>query len=186
MIARDVPAGMGRGHERDEDMVVMPPLPATAVAGADWWTDRLVTKAPQQFGSLGSGNHFVEICLDEADRVWIVLHSGSRGVGNILANVHIDGAKAEMEQLAVELPDRDLAYLTEGTPEFDAYICDMRWSQEYAMGNRQRMLALVHAATARFLGRERGELTSSTRSTATTTSPSASRTTSTASRPRCG
>jgi tRNA-splicing ligase RtcB len=158
MIARDVPAGVGRGHTRSEDRGVMPALPTTAVGGAPWWTDRLIDRAHAQFGSLGAGNHFVEVGLDESDRVWIVLHSGSRGVGNELANVHIDGAKASMEQLGVELPDRDLAYLTEGTPAFDAYLCDMLWAQGYAMGNRQRMLTLVHAATARFLGREPSEL----------------------------
>ncbi|MDJ0767191.1 MAG: RtcB family protein [Ilumatobacter sp.] len=151
-IARAVPAGVGKGHWDvvDDDM---PDLPVTAQRGEAWWTDKLARKAREQFGSLGSGNHFVEICLDEADRVWIVLHSGSRGVGNQLANIHIDGAKDIMKQRAIELPDRDLAYLSEGTAEFDAYIADMLWSQRYAMGNRQRMLTLVHECVERFLGR---------------------------------
>ncbi len=153
MISRDVPAGVGQGHDRLADRAVMPDLPSTATEHAPWWSENLVAKANQQFGSLGSGNHFVEVCLDEADNVWIVLHSGSRGVGNQLANIHIDGAKALMQRYFIELADPDLAYLVEGTPEFDAYITDMLWAQEYAMGNRQRMLALVHDDIVRFLGR---------------------------------
>ena len=156
MIARDVPAGVGQGHSAEHRADEPPALPITS--GEEWWTHKLVDKAHAQFGSLGSGNHFVEVCLDEADRVWIVLHSGSRGVGNQLANHHIDGAKALAAAATVELPDRDLAYLSEGTPEFDAYIADMLWAQDYAMGNRQRMLGLVHAAVARFLGRGLDEL----------------------------
>jgi tRNA-splicing ligase RtcB (3'-phosphate/5'-hydroxy nucleic acid ligase) len=160
MIARDVPAGVGQGHDvRDgsgdrgsDPFAAMPVLPVTQ--GESWWTGKLANKAANQFGSLGSGNHFVEVCLDEVDRVWIVLHSGSRGVGNQLANIHIDGAKGLMKQMFIDLPDPDLAYLVEGTSEFDAYIADMLWAQEYAMGNRQRMLGLVHACVSRFLARE--------------------------------
>ncbi len=94
------------------------------------------------------------MCLDEADGVWIVLHSGSRGVGNILANIHIDGAKALMKSYFIDLPDPDLAYLVEGTPEFAKYITDMLWAQEYAMGSRHAMLRLVLAEVESFLGRE--------------------------------
>jgi tRNA-splicing ligase RtcB len=78
----------------------------------------------------------VEVCLDERDHVWLVLHSGSRGVGNMLAVRHIEGAKGLMKRYFIDLPDPDLAYLVEGTPEFDAYITAMLWSQEYAMENR--------------------------------------------------
>jgi tRNA-splicing ligase RtcB len=156
MIARDVPAGVGQGHDGDgvDPFAAMPPLPVTH--SESWWTTKLANKAANQFGSLGSGNHFVEICLDEIDRVWIVLHSGSRGVGNQLANIHIDGAKGLMKQMFIDLPDPDLAYLVEGAAEFDAYIADMLWAQEYAMGNRQRMLGLVHACVKRFLGCDDG------------------------------
>lgn len=134
-IAQTVPAGVGQGHEG------LAPL-ATIPAG-DHWTPRLIEKAAKQFGSLGSGNHFVEVCLDENDAVWLVLHSGSRGVGNEVAKVHIEGAKALMKRYFIELEDPDLAYLVAGTPEFDAYITDMLWAQDYAMGNRATMLALV-------------------------------------------
>ena len=151
MIARAVPAGVGQGHDRSDAFDAMPDLPATH--GEKYWTAKLANKAAKQFGSLGSGNHFVEICLDEADRVWIVLHSGSRGVGNMLANIHIDGAKGLMKQMFIDLPDPDLAYLVEGTTDFDNYIADMLWAQDYAMGNRQRMLDLVFAAVAKFLWR---------------------------------
>lgn len=155
MIARDVPAGVGQGHDQSDAFDAMPDLPATH--GEKYWTGKMANKAAKQFGSLGSGNHFVEVCLDELDRVWIVLHSGSRGVGNMLANIHIDGARGVMKQMFIDLPDPDLAYLVEGTPAFDAYITDMLWAQDYAMGNRQRMLRLVFAAVARFLDRPAGE-----------------------------
>lgn len=160
MIARDVPAGVGQGHSARHRADEPPALPVTS--GESWWTPKLASKAHDQFGSLGSGNHFVEVCLDEADRVWIVLHSGSRGVGNQLANFHIDTARAIAAAVSVgdlaELPDRDLAWLSEGSAEFDAYITDMLWAQDYAMGNRQRMLGLVHAAVVRFLGRDLDEV----------------------------
>jgi tRNA-splicing ligase RtcB len=158
MIARDVPSGVGRGHAVGTgpagDPDGFPSWPKTFGAWGKDWTKSALT----QFGSLGSGNHFIEVCLDELDRVWIVLHSGSRGVGNKIASMHIDGAKGLMKRMFVQLPDPDLAYLVEGTPEFEAYITDMLWAQEYAMGNRARMLRLVHAAMVRFLGRPANEV----------------------------
>ena len=149
-IARDVPAGVGQGHREAGDI----PAPPVHTSEQPQWTGRLVEKAAKQYGSLGSGNHFVEVCLDEQDRVWIVLHSGSRGVGNELATVHIDGAKGSMKRMLVALEDPDLAYFVAGTPEFDAYVTDMLWAQAYAMGNRSRMLELVRGALRRFLGRD--------------------------------
>ena len=83
------------------------------------------------------------MCLDERDRVWVVLHSGSRGIGNQLANQHIEAAKGLMKKLFINLEDPDLAYLVEGTPEFDAYIADMLWAQEYARANREQMMDAV-------------------------------------------
>ena len=96
-------------------------------------SDKLWRKTIDQSGSLGSGNHFVEVCLDEADNVWVVLHSGSRGVGNEIAKRHIDGAKKIMKRYFIELDDPDLAYFAQGTAEFDAYIHDMLWAQDYAL-----------------------------------------------------
>lgn len=94
----------------------------------------------QQLGSLGGGNHFIELCLDEEDRVWMFLHSGSRGVGNRIAQKHIRAAQKLMEKFWIDLPDRDLAYLPEGTPEFDSYLRDLRWAQRFAWLNREEMM----------------------------------------------
>ena len=149
-IAASVPAGVGQAHEDAGDNDHFPELDARR--WGDGW-QRLFDKAWRQFGTLGSGNHFIEICLDEIDQVWIVLHSGSRGVGNELANVHIDGAKGLMKRYFIDLPDPDLAYLVEGTPEFDSYITDMLWAQDYAMGNRQTMMESVHLEIESFLDR---------------------------------
>jgi tRNA-splicing ligase RtcB len=106
-----------------------------------------------QFGSLGSGNHFVEICLDESDTVWLFLHSGSRGVGHQLAEQHIAVAK-QLHHLAADRAelDPDLAWLEQGTTEFDAYIADMTWAQSYAAGNRAAMLAAVEEEFFDFVG----------------------------------
>ncbi|MGO1950036.1 MAG: RtcB family protein [Mycobacteriaceae bacterium] len=94
----------------------------------------------QQLGSLGGGNHFIELCLDEEDRVWMFLHSGSRGVGNKIAQKHIKTAQRLMRKFWVELPDADLAYLPEGTPEFDSYLRELAWAQRFAWLNREEMM----------------------------------------------
>ena len=97
----------------------------------------------KQLGSLGSGNHFIEIVLDEEDSVWAFLHSGSRGIGNRLATLHIKTAKALMEKWYINLPDADLAYLVEDTPEFDDYMTDLLWAQDFARLNRDEMIERV-------------------------------------------
>lgn len=97
----------------------------------------------KQLGSLGSGNHFVEVCLDETDQVWLVLHSGSRGVGNQIAQKHIKIAQKLMDKYYIELVDNDLAYLVEDTQEFKDYIRDMLWAQDFAMHNRDEMMDRV-------------------------------------------
>ena len=109
---------------------------------------------PQQLGSLGSGNHFIEVSLDEADRVWLFLHSGSRGVGNRLAQKHIKVAREQCERRYIQLPDRDLAYLVEGEPEFDRYIEALRWAQRFAYLNREEMMDRCIDQLGRFLGTE--------------------------------
>lgn len=134
---RDVPAGVGRGHSEPTAAARAwfrenpPPTP---------FSEKQETRALTQFGSLGSGNHFYEICLDELDRVWLVLHSGSRGIGNELATIHIEKAQHLMEEAGAVLEDQDLAYLTQGTPEFEAYVADMLWAQSYAFVNRRQMV----------------------------------------------
>ena len=105
-----------------------------------------------QLGTLGSGNHFIEVSLDEADRVWLFLHSGSRGVGNKIAQRHIKVAQAECAAAGVDLPHRDLAYLSEGTESFDAYVREMRWAQHYALLNREEMMDRVVVCFASWLG----------------------------------
>ena len=107
-----------------------------------------------QLGSLGSGNHFIEVSLDERDRVWLFLHSGSRGVGNKLATRHIKVALAWCERAWIQLPDPDLAYLVEGSDEFWAYLRDLRWAQHFALLNREEMMARVAWCLADFMGRE--------------------------------
>jgi len=105
-----------------------------------------------ELGSLGSGNHFIEISVDEANRVWAFLHSGSRGIGNKLANQHIATAKALGKKENVSLPDPDLAYLAEGTPEFEQYIRDLRWAQKFALLNREEMMSRVLDCLGTFMG----------------------------------
>jgi len=96
-----------------------------------------------QLGSLGSGNHFIEITVDESGSVWAFLHSGSRGIGNRVATHHIKTAQRLMKEQSIKLPDRDLAYLSEGTEEFDDYIRDLRWAQDFALLNREEMMDRV-------------------------------------------
>lgn len=96
-----------------------------------------------QLGTLGGGNHFIELCLDESDDVWIMLHSGSRGIGNALGRYFIELAKKDMKQHLANLPDKNLAYFTEGAQYFDDYVEAVNWAQDYAMINRREMMRLV-------------------------------------------
>jgi tRNA-splicing ligase RtcB len=100
-------------------------------------------------GTLGTGNHFIEVCLDERERVWFMLHSGSRGVGNRIGSYFIELAKQDMRRHAKDLPDKDLAYLREGTAHFDDYVAAVGWAQRYAMTNRRLMMDAVIAAARR-------------------------------------
>lgn len=112
----------------------------------------LKTKALRQMGSLGGGNHFIEVCVDTEDGVWVMLHSGSRNVGKSLAERHIDSAKGLMRKMFVSLPDPDLAYFAAGTPDYDAYLRDLLWAQDYALTNREIMMARVLDQVGRSLG----------------------------------
>jgi tRNA-splicing ligase RtcB len=104
-------------------------------------------------GTLGTGNHFMEVCLDEDDAVWFMLHSGSRGVGNRMGSYFIEVARKDMERLFLNLPDRDLAYFPEGTEHFHDYVEAVEWAQEYARWNRDLMMERLVSAV-----RESGEL----------------------------
>ena len=123
-------------------------------AHATAWTEleagyKLITERHQsaghsmrvnQLGTLGTGNHFIEICLDEAGAVWVMLHSGSRGIGNKIGTYFIERAKADMRRWFINLPDEDLAYLPEGSELFKDYVTAVEWAQEYARKNRELMM----------------------------------------------
>jgi RNA-splicing ligase RtcB len=148
-IEHAIPAGVGRGHDRaavNADRWLAEHRPATELS------DDQATRAAKQFGTLGSGNHFFELCIDERGRVWVVLHSGSRGIGNKLATMHITKARNLAKALELGLEDLDLAYFTKGTPEFEAYIADMLWAQEYARANRDHMMDNAMREVFEFLG----------------------------------
>lgn len=150
IVEQVVPAGVGQGHEHASNRA------------STWLRDhrpgstldtKQASKAAVQFGTLGSGNHFAEVCLDERDNVWLVLHSGSRGIGNELAMGHIKRAKGLAKELQLRLEDPDLAYFMEGTPEFQHYITDMLWAQDYALANRDAMMAAFTKAFFEFVRR---------------------------------
>ena len=148
-MASTVPAGLGRWHGEPSGEALAwfaehPPPPTLDDA----------TKAAAQLGTLGSGNHFIELATDEDSRIWILLHSGSRGGGNKLATLHTKTARKLHEGLGTRLDDPELAWLQEGTPEFDTYLRDLRWSQAFAAENRRLMLASTHRALETVLGRE--------------------------------
>jgi tRNA-splicing ligase RtcB len=155
-VTRDVP--VGRAQHADNRVLVEAGKPFEA--GLKALTDRhpellkafgKFSKWTNQMGTLGGGNHFIEVCLDEADQVWVMLHSGSRGIGNAIADYFIKLARKDMERWMINLPDRDLAYFPEGTEHFVDYVEAVHWAQEYAMQNRQSMLELVLSALARHL-----------------------------------
>jgi len=152
-IERDVPVGFdmhesakGRGGSREEKARAM----RRGLA-------KIVEKNPQieqmqkdfretwvrQLGTLGGGNHFIEVCLDESQAVWVMLHSGSRGIGNVIGRHFIERARREMEKRDVHLPDRDLAWLAQGTPAFDEYVEAVHWAQDYATQNRAEMMEAI-------------------------------------------
>jgi tRNA-splicing ligase RtcB len=115
--------------------------------------ERLAPNWRNQLGTLGSGNHFIEVTLDEQDRVWCFLHSGSRGVGNKIAQHHIKVAKNLCKRWWIDLPGPDLAYLVEGVPEFGDYIRDLHWAQRFAYLNREEMMDRVIDALSEFAGK---------------------------------
>jgi tRNA-splicing ligase RtcB len=103
-------------------------------------------RAPRHLGTLGTGNHFIELCLDEEDAVWVMLHSGSRGIGNQIGQYFIALAKEDMRRWFINLPDQDLAYLAEGSQNFDDYVEAVEWAQNFALANRSLMLAATMRA----------------------------------------
>jgi tRNA-splicing ligase RtcB len=155
-ISRDVP--VGRAQHSDERVLVDAAKPFEP--GLKSLTDRhpellkafgKFSKWTNQMGTLGGGNHFIEVCLDETNQVWVMLHSGSRGIGNAIASYFIALARKDMERWMIQLPDRDLAYFPEGSEHFADYVEAVHWAQDYAMQNRTSMLELVLAALQRHL-----------------------------------
>jgi tRNA-splicing ligase RtcB (3'-phosphate/5'-hydroxy nucleic acid ligase) len=148
-VEKAIPAGVGQGHDRvarNAERWLAANKPATDLGG-----DR-ANKVLKQFGTLGSGNHFFELCIDERSRVWVVLHSGSRGIGNQLAQAHIAKARKLAKEAMLSLEDMDLAYFVQGTAEFEAYIADMLWAQDYARANRDQMMDNAMREVFSFVG----------------------------------
>jgi tRNA-splicing ligase RtcB len=158
-IERAVPHGrsVGRG-KRDRGSWHNPPESVIAT-----WKEQLAPRFARlverdarldkanhiaHLGTLGTGNHFVEVCLDEVERVWVLLHSGSRGIGNSIARRYIELAKADLERTLGSLPDQDLAYLEEGSEHFDDYVEAVEWAQDFARHNRRLMMEHALAALA--------------------------------------
>ncbi|MEM8976505.1 MAG: RtcB family protein [Pseudomonadota bacterium] len=162
-IERAVPHGFvsTKGRARKGGWEVVPNSVGTRWRALDDRYRALIEKHPRishktpahQLGSLGTGNHFIEICLDENDAVWVMLHSGSRGPGNVIGQYFIELAKKDMMRHSVHLPDKDLAYLSEGTEHFDDYIEALNWAQEYAWENRQAMMDAVLGVLRKHLPR---------------------------------
>ena len=157
-IERDIPVGFNLHRRKD-------PVKDSTIRALAPGLKRIQEKHPaiqvarkktydtwiRQLATLGGGNHFIEICLDEKDDVWVMLHSGSRGIGNIIGRYFIENARREMERQDIRLPDRDLAYFTEGTQGFDDYVEAVDWAQDYAMTNRREMMRLILAVLHRKL-----------------------------------
>jgi RNA-splicing ligase RtcB len=146
-IAEVIPAGMGKGHGRRPEGNAARVLDSLGLPNNHLTSGQIDTLGAQ-FGTLGSGNHFVEVCADENDQVWLLLHSGSRGIGNQLAQGHINLAR----QQELGLEDPDLNWFLQGTHEFNAYIRDMQWGQRYAMANREQMLLALSRAFFDYVG----------------------------------
>ena len=148
-IERDVPVGFNM-HKYD----AVPDSTVRALSNglSNIWEKHPKLKSKQkkpyqtwvrQLATLGGGNHFIELCLDENDNVWVMLHTGSRGVGNAIGSYFIELARRDMEKIQMNLPDRDLAYFNEGTSHFNDYIEAVGWAQDYAMINRREMMRLI-------------------------------------------
>jgi len=155
-ISRDVPVGFESHDDRDAR--------TEAAKGFRKGLTKILERHPgiskrvgkkaswvHQLGTLGGGNHFIELCLDEENRAWLMLHSGSRGIGNAIGSYFIELAKRDAERTQLQLPDRDLAYFPEGAQHFDDYVEAVGWAQDYARANRIEMMELVIDALHRHL-----------------------------------
>ena len=147
----DVPR---RGHVNDHCLTHAVNLPSLAPLFSRYpKLARAADRAKYQLGTLGTGNHFIEVCLDEAQRVWVMLHSGSRGIGNAIGNHFIELAKKDMERWFIHLPDKDLSYIPQGSTLFDDYFEAVNWAQLYADLNRRVMMMSTLQAIVSALGK---------------------------------
>lgn len=161
-IERDVPLGKGGGHKVSRYYFGQPgtrwmeegcvPESVAQVFGGSH--NKAANKAGEQLGSLGSGNHFIELCVDENDSVWVMLHSGSRGIGNMIGSYYIERAKKHMEMYYINLPDGDLAFLPDESDDFKLYVEAVQWAQDYALENRKSMMLVVLAALKRHIAKD--------------------------------
>ncbi|MGH6617345.1 RtcB family protein, partial [Sphingomonas sp.] len=152
-IERAVPHGRSVGRTKRDTGSWGDPPPAIVEAWATLFArfEAITAKYPRlkntnnlvHLGTLGTGNHFIEMCLDTEQRVWVMLHSGSRGVGNAIGTFFIELAKQDMRKWHINLPDQDLAYFPEGTDHFDDYVEAVGWAQDYAALNRRMMMTNV-------------------------------------------
>lgn len=159
-IRDQIPSGVGTRHDKPipaaqdfideygwapglDNVTVMGAAMSKRHASEGEVRDELAKKIRLQFGTLGAGNHFVEVCEDREGMVWLLLHSGSRGIGNVLATAHVKRAKAYCEDVALE--DKDFAYVYAGGGLFDEYIADMLWAQQYAYSQREAMMDRLKA-----------------------------------------
>lgn len=150
-ISAAIPLSAGKYNQALTDTAQARVAELESLDGADQ-AEAIAPNWRLQLGSLGSGNHFIEVSLDEADRVWLFLHSGSRGVGNKLAMRHIKVAQQQCTRRWISLPDPDLAYLVEGEPEFRSYLSALRWAQRFAFLNRAEMMDRVVAEFSGWIG----------------------------------
>lgn len=153
-IERSIPLSAGKFNDKLTESVKPRIEELKTMAG-----DRLAfydgltrTNWAYQLGTLGSGNHFIEVTVDQDEAIWLFLHSGSRGIGNSIATHHITVAQDAMKKWYIKLEDDDLAYLVEDTPEFDQYIFDLNWAQHFALLNREEMMDRVVKDFGHFMG----------------------------------
>ncbi len=141
-----VPVGFNSHKEQLDGSVIWSGWKKTMDALGSGMMIKALSKAQLQHGTLGGGNHFIELCEDERGFAWVMLHSGSRGIGKLTADVHIKAAQDQCARRFISLPDPDLAYLVEGEAEFDDYLAAVTWCQEYAWCNRELMLLQIFQA----------------------------------------
>lgn len=157
-LERRIPMSAGKFNTKitlsaEDRIVELSSMPGVAMA------DAISKNWHHQLGTLGGGNHFIELCTSSTGKLWATLHSGSRGVGNQIGNMYIKKAQELCDKYFITLPDRDLAYLVEGTEEFDNYIRDMQWAQHFALLNREEMLDrfMMELSTVVFKDHTRGK-----------------------------